>query len=189
MWVNSHPSEGEAVDDNPSQVGTTSPRVASRPKPTARKRKVIEPSSPLSSVPSSDNEDMRQTEDDDDPMSGRITIDNKLEAYSVQPASSPPLGLVTQLPVMSMDTEEDDTQLSPTQPSSAMNLGDLAAQGDSLQADYDTEQMEKVVSDDALKEVEDPLPVVNHYLWELDDDEDGLFEVDIRLDKLESVKL
>jgi hypothetical protein len=128
---------------------------------------------------------MRQPEEDDHPMSGSITIDNKLEAYSVQPTSSPPLGLVTQLPVMSMETEEDDTQLSPRQPSSAVNSGDLATQSHSMLLDVDISRTDEVVVDGTRKIEESP-PVVNHYMWELDDDEDGLFDVDISLDKLET---
>lgn len=176
----------KSVPRDESRLGKTHSRLdTSRARPTARKRKAIKLSSPLSSVPSSDAEsnDAHQPEGDARPISGTIKVDNKLEPYSAQPISSPPLGLVTQLPVMSMGIDEEDSQVSLKQPSpTVQSRGGTAAQGDSSLPDASSGQTDGVVAQ-RLKIVEVAPPAVSRYLWELDDDEDGLLEVDVSLDK------
>lgn len=154
--------------------------------PTARKRKVAEVTFSSDAVRSDavGGEGENQVEADLLPKSGLYATDNGPEPYLTQPVSSSPLGLVTQLPVMSVEVDEEDSRVSCEHSASmTQSSGERIAQGNSSLPKPDVGQMSGDLSQGLESLNDPPSTAVNRYLWELDDDEDGLLGTDISLDK------
>lgn len=145
--------------------------------PTAHKRKAAEVTISSDAVlwDVVGGEGQNRVEADLRPNAGLDSTDDGREPYPIQPISSPPLGLVTQLPVMSMELAEENSRVSSGHSMSmAQSSGERSTKGNSSLPNQSGSQMDGDLSQGLERANIPPSTLVNRYLWELDDDEDGL---------------
>ena len=164
--LQSSPGKQEAVAYEYARNRLPSERFqSSRFNSAVQKRKGASVASPLNTMRSgrADNGKARSGADGRATSVTNTTNDGE-EPYLMQPVSSPLPGLVTQLPVMSMDEDEEGSRLPPIHPSPG-------AQSRGEKSMLKTSSLPKASGSVS----------VNRYLWELDEEEDGLLLTDIGL--------
>lgn len=156
-----------------------------------RKRRVVEFFSSTSPEPQS-NVDRNQHHGS---QSTRATGEGRLKTGKVSvgrddvhssPQRSPPLtGLVTQLPVSSMDGEEESPPSEPLLTTQQVIKPEDDMQVNSSPTEDDRQNVQDMaVGFNAVNPLHDAHPHIMQHPWELDEDEDGLDEADFILEPL-----